>query len=93
VSIVFLQKALNTPLNNPQLFLSAALVYTGTILPIHAPLCIGTGEAVWIVVFNLMGIRLEEAIIISVGVRMFELLITLSDGLIGSTIMFFNRNK
>jgi uncharacterized membrane protein YbhN (UPF0104 family) len=92
-SLVALQQAFDTPLGYHKSFFAASLVLTASILPIHAPLLIGTGEAIWIGINSLLGIKLEEAIILAVGIRIFELLIAAIDGLIGCAILYCKKNK
>ena len=67
------QRAFDIPLTVTQCFLAAIGALTISVLPVHAPAGIGTGEAVWTVMFLALGVPEAVAISSSIAVRIVPL--------------------
>jgi uncharacterized membrane protein YbhN (UPF0104 family) len=90
-SYIFSQLAFNTPLNLSSCFLSSVTVYCLSLLPINTPLNIGTDEAAWTGVMVMAGINTGQAISIAFSLRVISMLVILTDGLIGTTILMLDN--
>lgn len=83
---VLMQIAFSTPLSIGNAALATALVLAASLLPVHTPLGIGTGEAVWVAVLVMIGLPLKEALPLALALRFASLGILFLEALIGSTV-------
>jgi uncharacterized membrane protein YbhN (UPF0104 family) len=81
------QMAFSTPLDMRSALLAATLVFSFSILPIHAPPGVGTGEVMWSTAMVLVGVPLEDAVPIAIGVRMSALAILFIEAATGGFLM------
>lgn len=78
MATVGVQHALYSPLTIGKSILASVLVLSLSLLPIHAPAGVGTGDAVWTGVLAGFGLSLEVAVALAVSIRLVLLgLITL----------------
>jgi uncharacterized membrane protein YbhN (UPF0104 family) len=82
------QLAFTTPLELLACVAVAVTVMAAGALPIHAPLGIGTDEAIWTAAMVLLGVALEQAVALAIAVRLVLLAILLCDGLIGMLVLW-----
>lgn len=87
----FAQLAFSTPLNIYECSLVSALVLVLSMLPIHAPLAIGTGEAAWVGVMAMMGVDVPLAIGLAISIRLVLVSIIFIDGLIGLCLLWAGK--
>jgi len=85
-SMACAQLAFQTPLSWLSCCAAGAAMMALSLLPIHAPLTIGTGEATWVSVMVFAGVELNQALLIAVGIRLIMLSIMVIDILIGLTM-------
>jgi uncharacterized membrane protein YbhN (UPF0104 family) len=90
---VFAQLAFNTPLKLPECFLASILVLCFTLLPINAPLSVGTAEAVWTGVMVMAGINTSQAISIAISIRIVSMVVLMMDGLIGFYLLIIKQKN
>jgi uncharacterized protein (TIRG00374 family) len=83
----FQQIAFGTPLSIESCFVAALIIMALGILPIQAPLGIGTGDALWTGVFKIFGVPTTQAIGLAIAVRLVIILFVCLEGLIGMSIM------
>jgi hypothetical protein len=83
LAMVASQYALNTPLTLSDASVAAVIVLSASILPINAPLGIGTGDAVWAVVMTLFGIPGPQAVAMALGIRLLMLTAIAIEALVG----------
>jgi uncharacterized membrane protein YbhN (UPF0104 family) len=83
--------ALNAPLTFVEAATASTAVLTLNLLPIRAPLGIGTGEAAWAGVLVVFGTPLSMAIALAIGVRLIQMLLVGVDGLLGMGISVAHR--
>jgi uncharacterized membrane protein YbhN (UPF0104 family) len=83
LAMVASQFALNTPLTLSDAGVAAVIVLSASVLPIHAPLGIGTGDAVWAVVMTLFGVPGPQAVAMAVGIRLLTLTAIAIEALVG----------
>lgn len=84
--------AFNTPLTFAECFLASIALYCISLLPINAPMNIGTDEAIWTGILMLSGIASNQAISIALSIRVISLFVLLTEGLIGFSIIFIRQN-
>ncbi|MEM7502620.1 MAG: lysylphosphatidylglycerol synthase transmembrane domain-containing protein [Pseudomonadota bacterium] len=83
---VLMQTAFSTPLSTGDAALVTVLVLAVSLLPVHAPLGIGTGEAIWVAVMVMIGVPLEEALPLAIAIRLASLGVLFLEALVGSTV-------
>jgi hypothetical protein len=83
MSLVGSQYALNTPLTLSDAGVAAVIVLSASVLPINAPLGIGTGDAVWAVVMTLFGVPGPQAVAMALGIRLLTLTALAIETLVG----------
>jgi uncharacterized membrane protein YbhN (UPF0104 family) len=86
------QLAIAAPLTFTQCLLAAVLVLAVSIVPIHTPMDIGTGEAAWAAVFFLLGMHLEGAITSAIALRIVLVVNMLIDGAVGFSLLAVTRS-
>jgi uncharacterized membrane protein YbhN (UPF0104 family) len=87
LSMVVAQFALNTPLAATDMAVVAVIALSASVLPINAPLGIGTGDAVWAVVLALFGVPGPQAIAIALGIRLILLSAVSLEALVGTWLV------
>ena len=85
--------AFNTPLSFMECFLASIAIYCISLLPINAPLNLGTDEALWTGVLMLAGVSSVQAISIALSLRVVNFLVLFSEGIIGFYLLFIRRSK
>ena len=85
--------AFNTPLTFFECFLASIAVYCISLLPINAPLNLGTDEAIWTGVLMLGGVSTSLAVSIALSIRFISLLVIITEGLLGSSILILQKNS
>lgn len=93
VAGMFLQIAFDSPLSFESCFVAALTTMSIGLLPIQAPLGIGTGEAIWTGVFKVLGVQTTQAIGLAIAVRLVTILFVCFEGLIGLAIMAFSSTE
>ncbi len=83
---VLMQTAFSTPLSIGETALATALVLAVSLLPVHTPLGIGTGEAIWVAVMVMIGMPLEEALPLALAIRLASLGVLFLEAMVGSTV-------
>jgi len=71
---VFSQIAFGSSLSWQNAILAAVLIQMCGLLPIHAPLQIGTGEATWVASMALAGLPVDDGVYVAVGIRIASLI-------------------
>lgn len=89
----FAQIAFGTPLHFRNCYLVSVAVLAISLLPIHAPMGIGTGEAAWAGLMMMSGIDPGEAIAIAISIRLVSISVIMTDGLIGFSFQMVRRNR
>ncbi len=84
--------AFNTPLSFMECFLATTAMYSISLLPLNAPLNIGTDEAIWTGILMLSGIAANQAISIALGIRIVSFLVLLTEGIIGFSFSVLREN-
>lgn len=87
------QLAFGTPLHFRDSCLLSVAVLIITLLPINAPLGIGTGEAAWAGLMIIFGVEAAEAIAIAISVRLVFISVIMTDGLIGVSLLLVRRSR
>jgi uncharacterized membrane protein YbhN (UPF0104 family) len=75
--------AFSPPLSFVACAFACGLAISLNLLPIRAPLGLGTGDAMWAGSLALMGVEAGEAVALALGLRVVQLLVTGIDGLLG----------
>lgn len=78
-----LQLTFGAPLPLASCLIISVSALAFSLLPIHAPMGIGTGESVWAGLFFVSGIESAQAIAIAINIRLVILMLTLIEGLTG----------
>jgi hypothetical protein len=82
------QLAMMSPFSLWDCALIAAFVLSIAILPINAPLGLGTGETIWATILVIFGLPLQEAVTLALGIRIVILSISCLEGAIGFIIVW-----
>lgn len=82
-SLILTQYAFLTPLVPTEAALVSILVMGITLLPVNAPMGIGTGDALWSSVLVFVGLPIHEAVPLALGIRFAIISITVLEGAIG----------
>lgn len=90
---VLVQVALGTPLGLLECAVVALGALSASLLPIHAPLGIGTGDAVWTGVMVLVGVDVDTALPLAIGIRLTSLASLLVESLLGAAILTSTRPR
>lgn len=90
---VLAQSAYNIPLELWQKILISITIYFLSLVPINTPLNIGTDEAAWTAALMMSGVVVNQAISIAISMRIISMLILMTDGLIGFSLLFLRRNS
>jgi hypothetical protein len=80
---VFVLLTFHTPLTLSQCAVVVGFVLTIDLLPVRAPLGLGTGDAAWTAALILFEIPAPEAIALAIGARLFHMLLTGLEGSVG----------
>lgn len=83
----------NTPLSFIECFLASIAIYCISLLPINAPLNLGTDEALWSGILILAGVSTSIAISISLSIRIVNIIILSIEGILGFSVTFAAKNK
>lgn len=83
--------AFNTPLSFLECFLASIGLYCISLLPINAPMNLGTDEAIWTGILIIAGINATQAISIALSIRFVSIILLLLEGLAG--IVILSKNK
>lgn len=83
--------AFNTPLSFIECFLASIGLYCISLLPINAPMNLGTDEAIWTGILMIAGISATQAISIALSIRFVSIILLLLEGLAG--IVILSKNK
>ncbi len=84
--------AFNTPLTILECFLASIGLYCISLLPINAPLNLGTDEAIWTGILMIAGVASSQAISIALSIRFVSIFVLIIEAIIGSTIFFTKKN-
>ncbi len=85
--------AFNTPLSFTECFLASIALYCISLLPINAPMNIGTDEAIWTGLLMLSGIASSQAIAIALSIRVVSFLVLMIEGLIGFSLIIIGQKR
>ena len=88
----FIQLASRTPLGIFPCLLVSVVVVGASLLPIHAPLGIGTGETVFVATMVLFDISVQEAIPVAIAIRLILLGLLAFEGMVGFSLLVLFRN-
>lgn len=89
ISTTYAQMAFGSSLSfHNCLFISVIVLAVG-VLPVHAPMGLGTEDAVWTGLMVLAGIETHHAIAIALNIRLFILMLVLMDGVVYLLISVF----
>lgn len=92
ILLTFVQLSFITPLYLFEACFLSILILVISLMPINAPLGIGTGEAAWTSLMLGFGISMTEAIAIAISVRLITIIMIICEGLIGFCLLLvFNR--
>lgn len=83
--------AFNTPLSFMECFLASIAIYCISLLPINAPLNLGTDEALWTGVLMLAGVSSAQAISIALSLRVVNFMVLFAEGTIGFYLLFLGK--
>lgn len=87
VSPVALLKALGAPLTTQEAFVVAGIMAFVSMLPVHGPLGLGTGDGAWASMLTLAGLPFSAAVALALGLRILSLGLVASDGVIGALLI------
>lgn len=87
LSAVLAQLAFFTPLDLQSAVLAAVFVYAFSVIPVNAPLGVGTGEVMWSAAMVLVGVPLETAVPLAIGVRISMLAMLIIEGALGGLLL------
>ncbi len=87
------QLSFNTPLGLSECLLISITIYCFSLLPINAPLNIGTDEAAWTGIMVLAGMGANQAVSIALSIRVVSMLVMFTDGLIGFFLLILKENR
>lgn len=90
---IFAQLTFDTPLNLEDSLLASVAVLAISLLPIHAPLAIGTIDAAWVGVMTMLGVDPPLAIGLAIGVRLVIVSLMIIDGLLGFFLLLVHANR
>jgi len=83
--------AFNTPLSFWECFLASIAIYCISLLPINAPLNLGTDEALWTGVLMLAGVGSSLAVSIALSIRIVSMLVLMTEGIIGFLLLLLRK--
>ena len=83
------QAAFDVPFDLWDRALIATFVLGLSILPINAPLGLGSGETIWAGVMVVFGLPLQQAVTLALGIRIIVLMISCFEGAIGLLIVWY----
>lgn len=86
-SAVLTQMAFGTPLGIEAAFLAAVFAASFSVIPVNAPLAVGTGEIMWAGAMVLVGLPLEVAIPLAISVRLSALAVMLIEATFGGVLL------
>jgi uncharacterized membrane protein YbhN (UPF0104 family) len=86
-SAVLTQIAFGTPLDIETAFLAAVFAAAFSIIPINAPLAVGTGEIIWTAAMVIVGLPLETAIPLAISVRVSTVSVMIIEGALGGGLL------
>lgn len=86
-SAVLTQIAFDTPLSLEMAFLAAVFAAAFSIIPINAPLAVGTGEIIWVGAMMIAGLPLETAIPLAISIRVSTVSVLIIEGVLGGGIL------
>ena len=78
--------AFNTPLTFLECFLASIGLYCISLLPINAPLNLGTDEAIWTGILMIAGVTSSQAISIALSIRFVSIFVLIAEAIIGSLL-------
>lgn len=90
---VFAQISFNTPLHYLQCMMVSLIVLSISLLPIHPPMSIGTGETAWVAVMVMTGVPLQQAIPLAISIRLVSVSLILVEGFIGLILCSANKRN
>ena len=82
------QAAFNSPFGIWDCALIATFTLGVSMLPINAPMGLGTGETIWATVMVIFGLSLQEAVTLALGIRIVFLAIACFEGIMGFLIIW-----
>lgn len=85
--------AFNTPLSFWECFLASTAIYSMSLLPINAPLNLGTDEALWTGVLMLAGVSASLAVSIALSIRIVSMLVLMTEGIVGFLLLVLRRDE
>ncbi|MGE4652198.1 MAG: lysylphosphatidylglycerol synthase domain-containing protein, partial [Myxococcota bacterium] len=84
--VTLFQLALGSPLSVDGCFRAAVAISVVSLLPVHAPMTIGTGEAAWTGIMVASGMAMEPAILMALGIRVLSLVLLSVDSGMGALL-------
>lgn len=84
---VALLKALNAPLSTHEGLVVAGIMAIVSMLPVHGPLGLGTGDGAWASLLAMTGLSFSAAVTIALGIRILSLGLVAVDGIIGALLV------
>ena len=90
---VLAQITFDTPLELWQCFVVSVSIWCFSLLPINAPLNIGTDEAAWTGIMVMAGMESNQAVSIALSIRIISMLVLLTDGLFGFIFLILKENR
>ncbi len=82
-----LQFAFGVPLTAKVCLVISMISLVASMLPIHAPLALGTGDLIWVGAFILFGLAETEAIAVAISIRLSLVILFCLEGAIGAAIL------
>lgn len=82
ISITYAQMAFGSSLSFHNCLFISVIVFAVSVLPVHAPMGLGTEDTVWTGLMVLAGVETHHAIAIALNIRLFILMLVLLDGII-----------
>ncbi|MCP4326898.1 MAG: flippase-like domain-containing protein [Alphaproteobacteria bacterium] len=82
-----LQFAFEVPLAALDCLLISLIVLVASMLPVHAPLSLGTGDLIWAGALMLFGLPETEAIVLAISIRLSLIALICLEGGIGTMIL------
>jgi hypothetical protein len=87
------QFAFNTPLGLLEAILVSVVVLAFSVLPVHAPLHLGTGDGAWVVALTVAGMNAPQAIAMALAMRFVFMFVVILDSVIALGFITVRNNR
>lgn len=93
ISTTYAQMAFGSSLSFHNCLFISVIVFAVGVLPVHAPMGLGTEDTVWTGLMVLAGVETHHAIAIALNIRLFILMLVFLDGIIYIIISAFLKMR